>query len=64
MDIKKESGWVMATQPLSFLLVFVNGHFIDEVLATTELIDDEEHVADVNRNTTLEVVVEVDVATK
>ena len=64
MDIKKESGWVMATQPLSFLLLFVNGHFIDEVLATTELIDDEEHVADVNRNTTLEVVVEVDVATK
>ena len=52
----------MATQPL--FLLFVDGHFINEVFTTTELVDDEEHVADVNCNTTLKVVVEIDVTTE
>jgi hypothetical protein len=48
----------------AFLILFVDGHFINEVLATTELVDDEKYVADVNRNTTLEVMVEIDVTTE
>ena len=47
---------------LLVFILFVDGHFINEVLATTELVDDEEDVADIYRDATLEVVVEVDVA--
>ena len=49
---------------LLVFILFVDGHFINEVLATTELVDDEKYVADVNRNTTLEVMVEIDVTTE
>ena len=37
-------------------------HFVDEALAVTKLVDNEKHVADINVDTTLQVVVEVDVA--
>ena len=37
-------------------------HFVDETLAVTKLVDNEKHVADINVDTTLQVVVEVDVA--
>lgn len=49
---------------LLVFILFVDGHFINEVLATTELVDDEEDVADIYCDATLEVVVEVDVATE
>ena len=49
---------------LLVFILFVDGHFINEVLATTELVDDEKYVADVNRNTTLEFMVEIDVTTE
>ena len=44
--------------------LFYNRHFVDEVTAIAQLVDDEEDVADVYCDTTLEVVVEVDVATE
>ena len=44
--------------------LFYNCHFINQVAAVTELVKDKEYVADINSNTTLEVVVEVDVATQ
>ena len=37
-------------------------HLVDEVLAVTELVDNEEYIADIDIDTTLQVVVEVDVA--
>lgn len=37
-------------------------HLVDEAFAVTELLNHKEHVADVNVDTTLEVVVKVDVA--
>ena len=46
------------------LCLFYNRHFVDEVTAIAQLVDDEEDVADVYCDTTLQVVVEVDVATE
>ena len=51
----------------SFISVFNNlllydVHLLDEALATAELVNYEEHVADVDVDATLQVVVEVDVA--
>ena len=37
-------------------------HLLDEALAAAELVDNEEYVADVDVDATLQVVVEVDVA--
>lgn len=37
-------------------------HFVDEAFAVTELLNHKEHVADVDVDAALEVVVEVDVA--
>lgn len=48
--------------PLNFL--FYNSHFINQVTAVAELVDDKENVADIYGNTTLEVVVEIDVSTQ
>ena len=48
--------------PLNFL--FYNSHFINQVTAITQLVDNEENVADIYGDTTLEVVVEVDVTTQ
>lgn len=48
--------------PLNFL--FYNSHFINQVTAVTQLVDNEENVADIYCDTTLEVVVEVDVTTQ
>lgn len=39
-----------------------NCHLVDEAFAVTELLNHKEHVADVDVDTTLEVVVKVDVA--
>ena len=47
-----------------FLYLLYNTHFINQVAATAELVDDEENVADIYCDTTLEVVVEVDVTTQ
>ena len=47
-------------QLLFFLLYDV--HLVDEAFATAELVDDEEYVADIDVDTTLQVVIEVDVA--
>ena len=47
--------------PCFVILLFYDGHLVDEVPAAAQLIEDEEHVADVECNTTLQVVVEVDV---
>ena len=44
--------------------LFYNCHFINQVAAIAELVEDEEHVADIYGDTTLEVVIEVDVATQ
>ena len=51
----------------SFISVFNNLllddiHLVDEAFATAELVDDEEYVADVDVDTTLQIVIEVDVA--
>ena len=45
-----------------YRLLLYDIHLVDEALAVTELLDYEEHVADVDVDTTLQVVVEVDVA--
>jgi hypothetical protein len=45
-------------------LLFYNSHFINQVTAITQLVDNEENVADIYCDTTLEVVVEVDVTTQ
>ncbi len=50
---------VHLAHPLSDL--FYNSHFINQVAAVAELVDDEENVADIYGDTTLEVVVEIDV---
>ena len=42
--------------------LFDDVHFVDKVLATAEFLDDEQDVADIYGDTTLQVVVEVDVA--
>lgn len=42
--------------------LFNDGHLINQVLAAAQLVEDKEHVADVERDATLQVVVEVDVA--
>ena len=44
--------------------LFYNCHFINQMLTITQFVDDEEHVADIYRDATLEVVVEVDVTTQ
>ena len=49
---------------LPLIVLFYNSHFINQVAASAELVDDEEYVADIYCDTTLEVVVEVDVATQ
>jgi hypothetical protein len=36
-------------------------HLVDEALAVTELFDNKEYIADIDINTALQVVVEVDV---
>ena len=46
---------------ISFFL-FDDVHLLDEALATAELVDYEEYIADIYVDTTLQVVVEVDVA--
>ena len=46
------------------LVLFYDSHFINQVTAITQLVDDEENVADIYCDTTLEVVVEVDVTTQ
>ena len=45
---------------ISFFLLH-DVHFVDEALAAAELVDDEEYITDVDVDTTLQVVVEVDV---
>ena len=45
-------------------LLFYDSHFINQVTAITQLVDNEENVADIYCDTTLEVVVEVDVTTQ
>ena len=45
-----------------YRLLLYDVHLLDEAFATAELVDDEEYVADVDVDTTLQVVVEVDVA--
>ena len=45
-----------------YRLLLNDVHFVDEALATAELVDYEEYVADVDVDATLQVVVEVDVA--
>ena len=47
--------------PQALWRLFHDGHFVNQVAATAKLVDDEEHIAYIYRNTTLEVVVEVDV---
>ena len=44
--------------------LFYNSHFINQVATSAKLVDDEEYVADIYCDTTLKVVVEVDVATQ
>ena len=46
---------------MNFVLLLYDVHLVDEAFATTELVDNEEYVADVDVDTTLQVVVEVDV---
>ena len=43
-------------------MLFHDVHLVDEVATAAQLVKDEEHVADVEGNATLQVVVEVDVA--
>ena len=49
---------------LKIISLFYDSHFINQVTAITQLVDDEENVADIYCDTTLEVVVEVDVTTQ
>ena len=44
-----------------FFFLLHDVHFVDEALAAAELVDDEEYITDVDVDTTLQVVVEVDV---
>ena len=45
-------------------LLFYDSHFINQMAAIAQLVDDEENIADIYCDTTLEVVVEVDVTTQ
>ena len=47
-----------------FLKLFLDCHFVNEVLAVAELFEDEQHIADVESDATLKVVVEIDVTTQ
>ena len=47
---------------LNLVLLLHDVHLLNEALAITELLDYEEHVADVDIDTTLKVVIEIDVA--
>ena len=47
-----------------FLKLFLDCHFVNEVLAVAELFENEQHVADVESDATLKVVVEIDVTTQ
>ena len=47
---------------ISILCLLDDGHLVDEMLAAAQLVEDEEHVADVQRDAALQVVIEVDVA--
>ena len=47
--------------PFFFKILFYYRHFINQVTAVAQLVDDEENVTDINGDTTLEVVVEIDV---
>ena len=47
-----------------FLYLLYDSHFVDQVATVAELVDDEENVADIYCDTTLEVVVEVDITTQ
>ena len=47
--------------PFFFKILFYDRHFINQVTAVAQLVDDEENVTDINGDTTLEVVVEIDV---
>ena len=55
---------IMRGKILPLIVLFYNSHFINQVAASAELVDDEEYVADIYCDTTLKVVVEVDVATQ
>ena len=45
-----------------YRLLLYDVHLVDEAFATAELVDYEEYVADVNIDTTLQVVIKVDVS--
>lgn len=45
-------------------LLLYDIHLIDDSLAVTELLDNKEYIADIHIDTTLQVVIEVDVATE
>ena len=45
-----------------YRLLLYDVHLLDEALATTELVDYKEYVADIDVDATLQFVVEVDVA--
>ena len=47
-----------------FLKLFLDCHFVNEVLAVAKLFENEQHVADVESDATLKVVVEIDVTTQ
>ena len=60
----QDDNKIMRGKILPLIVLFYNSHFINHVAASAELVDDEEYVADIYRDTTLKVVVEVDVATQ
>ena len=47
-----------------FLKLFLDCHLVNKVFAVAELFEDEQHVADVESDATLKVVVEIDVTTQ
>ena len=47
-----------------FLKLFLDCHFVNEVLAVAELFENEQHIADVESDATLKVVIEIDVTTQ
>ena len=51
------------TRITRWLNLLNNLHFIEQALAVAKLIDDEEHIADIYCDATLQIVVEVDIAT-
>ena len=46
---------------LKIISLFYDSHFINQVTAITQLVDDEENVADIYCDTTLEVMVRMEV---